>query len=232
MRTSHWHNDAASLHTVAKKIIEEEKKIWIPTIRLPFDGCSTAKRIRPAREITVDAVTLANPFHEATPSIFIKSGGRTLMIDIQSEYTNKNEKWDAVRKRKISALQIDLSKTEKTFSKYVLRYIVLGNSHEKRWVHNVWVEHEKEHLMRAAKKRNVFPFSHGLDIVNCPLHKREWRGIFYTSASKDCVACEFFLAKFPGGKKYDFIFCTGEKLIACKQDLSLSRTELEQKYLQ
>lgn len=208
----------SSLHLAAKEILSKATSITLPAVYLSFPNSGKDRELLcPAKTIPIDSVDLERRFHDVVPDIVIHAGGKELFVEIYVTHAIDTAKLAKLKQMRISTIEIDLSKREKSLTYQELGDILLGDSEEKSWKYNALADHWLQRFYRAADRRAIVSHGLALHINNCPLRMRTWRGKPYANYIDDCFYCAYCISSEHQGS----ILCSGKSLIAKVKDFSI-----------
>ena len=103
----------SSLHLAAKDILSRAKKMVIPPVYVEFPQSSKSKQLLYLeKKISFDHVELEKRFDDIIPDIVVYSGDKYFFIEIYVTHPIDDEKLKKLKGKKISTIEIDLSKAE------------------------------------------------------------------------------------------------------------------------
>lgn len=137
-----------ALHQLAKQIIKEEKKLFVPQKEIPISE-SGIRDISEEMEkgipkfvlqnsVSIDAksVELEKYLEIFTPDVFVKTEGEELFVEIFVSHSVNEDKKNKAIEYGTAMLEIDLSTFAKTpLSSDELRDIILNSEKHKRWIY-------------------------------------------------------------------------------------------------
>jgi len=183
----------ASLHMLAKNIIEKEMNLVIPEVMLNFKTGDYEFKNYPAQLVKFDYIELEKRVDNIIPDIILHYGNKTLIVEIFVTHKIDEIKLKKIRTLGISTIEIDLSKINRNISEDDLKKILMTDCAEKKWVFNSYVDNIYKNLMYKAKKFSIIERGLALHVDYCPRRIRCWRGKFYANVIDDCFGCEYFL---------------------------------------
>jgi hypothetical protein len=162
------HAYETSLHYDAKRIIEEEKRIILPSRKALFDTSNLngfyflgfdLKNFGKidSRQYKVDNVILEKKLHNIIPDIECTINGGIMLIEIAVTSKVQSEKQKKIQEIGLPVIEIDLSKLNRTIEKEELAFYVLDNIKNKTWFENK----EDDELIEILKQK----------------HNQIWKGI-------------------------------------------------------
>ena len=212
----------SSLHLAAKDILSRAKKMVIPPVYVEFPQSSKSKQLLYLeKKISFDHVELEKRFDDIIPDIVVYSGDKYFFIEIYVTQPIDDEKLKKLKEKKISTIEIDLSKEKRDISVEELSDILLKSSDRKSWKYNAvsdkWYRHfEKDASDELPLKR------HGggtYYVDRCPLQDLNWTN--YANVRDDCMRCVYCIS-YSRGKN---LLCSGRKRISTIADFSISKEE-------
>lgn len=213
-----------SLHLLAKEILSEIGEIILPPVNI-MNSCSNML-ISNARKIKIDYVELEKTTDNIIPDIIVHSSNRRLIIEIRVTHKVDNAKIEKIKNIGISALEIDLSKYNKSISKSELKDILI-DSNNKSWLYNTVAEKYFKALCFFSEEKAVIRRSFASHVDYCPIKAREWHGKPYANFIDDCTSCEYLVkinshTIINNYNQFDekiSIICAGKNKISKKEDL-------------
>jgi len=219
---THPHPNETVLHKLAKQIILDAKKIWLPKISLGLVIPSATILIRNASYHQVKNAFAECKVDDIRPDVILEIGDTRLIVELLVTHAVDEVKREKIKRLDISAIEIDLRNTD--IDDKVLEKILLEESERKRWLYSkLAVEKSKEYLQECIELQYD-----ELSYVDCPILIRNiYRECSNANYQIDCTSCPFLLG-------YDndngIVLCLGEKLIANADDLKLDIQERRKRY--
>lgn len=162
-----------AIHMAAKKVIEDAGYIILP--KLGCEIINGRKRLLfKDTKVRFDQIRLEKRFHDIVPDIIIQKDGHQLCIEIFVTHEVDEEKRKKIETNKLSAIEIDLSKTDRAINFESLKAEVINSTDNKKWLFNArrYELHSKVLNSSIAKEIRSLG-SGGMRIVlQCPLHYR------------------------------------------------------------
>lgn len=212
----------SSLHLAAKDILSRAKKMVIPPVYVEFPQSSKSKQLLyPEKKISFDHVELEKRFDDIIPDIVVDSGDEHFFIEIYVTYPIDDEKLKKLKEKKISTIEIDLSKEKRDISVEELSDILLKTSPQKSWKYNAVSEKWYQQFEKASDKMPLTQRGLALHVDGCPIGIRNWKGKNYANFVDDCTGCEYCFSYAHEG----YILCSGRERIATKKDFLISKEE-------
>lgn len=212
----------SSLHLAAKDILSRAKKIVIPPVYVEFPQSGKPKELLyPKKEIPVDRVELEKRFDDIIPDIVVYSGDKYFFIEIYVTHPIDDEKLKKLKEKKISTIEIDLSKEKRDISVEELSDILLNSSPQKSWKYNAVSEKWYQQFEKASDKMPLTQRGLARHVDGCPIGIRNWNGKNYAYFIGDCTGCEYCFSYAHEG----YILCSGRERIATKKDFLISKEE-------
>lgn len=167
--------------------------------------------------ISIDNVILEKRLHKYIPDVIVFSKDKKLIIEIAVTHFVGRNKLDKIRESNISALEIDLSNLGNDFKLGDLETLIVDNIQNKEWLNNCFAEEQRrkkqEYITKKIIVKNkkaqaqerelwykkfyknvtlrIISNNHKvMQIENCPLRKREFKGQYYANIKLDCFQCE------------------------------------------
>lgn len=212
----------SSLHLAAKDILSRAKKMVIPPVYVEFPQSGKSKElISKEREISIDDVKLENRFDDIIPDIVVDSGDEHFFIEIYVTHPIDDEKLKKLKEKKISTIEIDLSKEKRDISVEELSDILLNSSPQKSWKYHTESDELYQQYKKASDKMPLTQRGLALHVDGCPIGIRNWKGKNYANFVDDCTGCEYCFSYAHEG----YILCSGRERIATKKDFLISKEE-------
>jgi hypothetical protein len=212
----------SSLHLAAKDILSRAKKMVIPPVYVEFPQSGKPKELLyPEKKIDIDYVKLENRFDDIIPDIVVDSGDEHFFIEIYVTHPIDDEKLKKLKEKKISTIEIDLSKEKRDISVEELSDILLKTSPQKSWKYNAVSEKWYQQFEKASDKMPLTQRGLALHVDGCPIGIRNWKGKNYANFVDDCTGCEYCFSYAHEG----YILCSGRERIATKKDFLISKEE-------
>lgn len=136
----------SALHLLAKQVIADRKRVWVPEIPLFTDGSDPWKVFRPARVVGLDSVQLETSLEGFVPDITAVVGGETVLIEICVTHAVEEPKANAAHKHGWTMLEIYLGDLlGQDFSEDTVTKRLQGDGAVARWI-----RHEAAIQMRVS----------------------------------------------------------------------------------
>jgi hypothetical protein len=167
--------------------------------------------------IPIDNVILEKKLHKYIPDVIVFSKEKKLIIEIAVTHFVGRKKLDKIKESNISALEINLSNLGNNFKLEDLETLIVENVENKEWLNNCFANEQRrkkqEYIIKKinaenketqAQERELWYRNYYknvttriisnnrkvLQIENCPLRKREFKGQYYANIKSDCFMCE------------------------------------------
>ena len=194
----------------------------IPPVYVEFPQSGKPKElISKGREISIDDVKLEKRFDDIIPDIVVDSGDEHFFIEIYVTHPIDDEKLKKLKEKKISTIEIDLSKEKRDISVEELSDILLKTSPQKSWKYHTESEKWYQQFEKASDKMPLTQRGLALHVDGCPIGIRNWKGKNYANFVDDCTGCEYCFSYAHEG----YILCSGRERIAKKKDFLISKEE-------
>lgn len=197
-----------ALHLMAKDIIFEQKKLFIPAVYLNFDEHKKTKAYE-AQELPIDSVELEKSAGDIIPDLVCIAKGKKFFIEIAVTHFVDEAKLDKIRRIGASTMEINLGKMDRALSREALAHLLLSNNEQKTWIYNSKAEVIVQEIRNLAQRKQTYTRGLHPKIRYCPRNDRK----YYPDADLlgDCIYCNHFV----GG--LEEALCTGnskEALVA------------------
>ena len=203
------------LHLLAKEILYETNEILLPPVKLSNEPNTTHIQLYKEYKIkNFDNVYIEKQTDDIIPDLIIEKNNRKLLVEIYVTHKVDDIKLKKIRNIGISAIEIDLSKTDKSISKQKLKYLLLNNNENKRWLYNSKSEKMFTEICKNSEIKRVFHRGFAAHIDYCPIEARTWKGKRYTNLPyanlvDDCFSCQY-LIKYYDDSINEYIVCNGK----------------------
>lgn len=203
-----------ALHIMAKDILENEKRIKLPKVEIQIGMNRSA--ISEDRFIEFDEVTLEKRLESIVPDILIRKADKYLIIEIY--VTNKvgDEKQKAIENKGVSAIEINLSKLNKSITKVDLRRVLIDEVDCKYWIFNkIAFDYEQKLFSLCEKRQEIERYGHCKYFV----------GIYEGHSISLCYKCDYNMREWKvdmdvkNGDVFDYILCSAKTGIKTFNDL-------------
>lgn len=212
----------SSLHLAAKTILSRSEKMVIPPVYVEFPQSGKPKElISKERGIPIDDVKLEKRFDDIIPDIVVDSGDEHFFIEIYVTHPIDDEKLKKLKEKKISTIEIDLSKIKRDISVEELSDILLKSSDRKSWKYHAVSEKWYQQFEKASDKMPLTQRGLALHVDGCPIGIRNRKEKNYANFVDDCTGCEYCFSYAHEG----YILCSGRERIATKKDFLISKEE-------
>ena len=212
----------SSLHLAAKDILSRSEKMVIPPVYVEFPQSGKPKElISKERKIPIDDVELEKRFDDIIPDIVVDSGDEHFFIEIYVTHPIDDEKLKKLKEKKISTIEIDLSKIKRDISVEEFSDILLNSSPQKSWKYHTesgkWYRHFEKNASDESPLKRHGGGTYYVD--RCPLQDLNWTN--YANVRDDCMRCVYCIS-YSRGKN---LLCSGRKRISTIADFSISKEE-------
>lgn len=176
-----------ALHILAKKILENEKKIYIPPVKIHFFNGGTNWTISKARWIKVEEIYQEKSLGSVVPDLFARFKERPLAIEIY--VTNKTDeiKINKYQELKMSAIEINLSNVSHNPEIEELKKALFSPSNY-YWLYNSKQNEITNNLVHFSDQLPNEHFGFVTDWSDCPYSQIQDVLPFET-----CFSCEYCL---------------------------------------
>lgn len=215
-----------SLHMAAKEILSNSKSFMIPETIIRFERSYKTIKLSDCKEIKIDNVVLEKRSGGVIPDIVIKSGGKTLFVEIFVTHKVDDNKLKNIETLDISTIEIDLSKEKNMITEEKLKDILLNDVIHKKWIYNSLVNKCRKRFLNCSKKKRIKEFGLSKVCMNCPLEYRLFEGtIPYANFIDECSYCDFLVKS-----TNKWVYCTADAGYSELSDFNLSYEERNKKY--
>ncbi len=151
-----------ALHLAAKEIIEKEKYFVIPPLKIENPNSNFEKiSLFESRKISFTDVRLEVSLSDIKPDLIIYIGEKKLMIEIAVTHFVDKEKYEKIKLKNISTIEVDLKSLKDGFTYQDLKRMVLDSINNKEWIYNTkknelenkYFNDYKEQLQYAEEQR-------------------------------------------------------------------------------
>lgn len=206
----------SSLHLAAKEILSKAKRITLPPVYVVFpDSYKKDELVCEAKEIAIEKVELEKRFGDVIPDVVVYAGGKQFFVEVYVTHRIDDEKLNKLRNADISTIEIDLSKKKSITSLEELTGLLLHDSEDKKWKYNSVANRYLQLFYQAADKKDYTARGATMQIDNCPINSRIWKGKPYANFVDDCLYCKYCISH---SYRKGFL-CSGRRRIATIQDI-------------
>lgn len=177
-----------ALHLAAKEILQQSREIVLPAVDVHFKSHRTM-RLAPEQRYAMDRAELERRVGSVVPDVLAFIQGRPIAIEIRVTHAVDASKAASYSRRRLSAIEIDLSAHARDFAIPNLTPLVVGAGPHKRWVYNAAAEARRREILATGKKLKAVERA----VYDCPLRKRVWNGRACAHVINDCLYCEHAL---------------------------------------
>ncbi|HJW99083.1 MAG TPA: competence protein CoiA family protein [Terriglobales bacterium] len=143
------HAAETALHRLAKEIIEQQRKLWLPDVTARYR--KETHQLYPAGSVNFTGVqSEARHLHEIVPDLLLELDDRILLVEIWVTHSCDEAKRNELARKGIATLEIDLSKFPRSATREEVARAVLKEA-DRRWVYHPKIEAEIA-AMRAANE--------------------------------------------------------------------------------
>lgn len=211
-----------SLHLAAKEILSKASRIVLPAVYIQFPNSPKASELYcESKEIKIEKVELENRLQDVIPDVVIYAGGKQLFLEVYVTHAVDDVKLKKLKEADISTIEIDLSRKERSISLEELQDVLFNDNEEKKWVYNSVANKYLQCFYASADRRNIILRGLSLQVDDCPIEVRTWRGKPYANYTDDCIGCKYCLSYPSNG----CILCSGRERVATVEDLHLSKDD-------
>ena len=212
----------SSLHLAAKDILSRAKKMVIPPVYVEFPQSGKPKElISMEREISIDDVELEKRFDDIIPDIVVYSGDKYFFIEIYVTHPIDDEKLKKLKEKKISTIEIDLSKIKRDISVEELSDILLKASDRKSWKCNAVSDKWYQRFVDFSDELPLTRLGAGTYVDRCPLGVPGLNRTYYANVRDECMRCKYCIS-YSRGKN---LLCSGREWISTIADFPISKEE-------
>ena len=204
-----------SLHLLAKEILSETGEILLPPVKLCGESHTTNVFLIGRHRIkSFDNVYTEKRTGDIIPDLILEKNKRELIVEIYVTHKVDDAKLQKIKDLGISAIEIDLSQTEKSISKQELKDLLLNSIENKRWLYNSKAEEKFIEICKNSEIKPIFHRGFASHIDYCPREVRTWNGRRYTNLPyanlyDDCSDCKYFI-KYYNDDDNEYIICNGK----------------------
>lgn len=212
----------SSLHLAAKDILSRAKKMVIPPVYVEFPQSGKPKELLyPEKKIDIDYVKLENRFDDIIPDIVVDSGDEHFFIEIYVTHPIDDEKLKKLKEKKISTIEIDLSKEKRDISVEELSDILLKASDRKSWKCNAVSDKWYQRFVDFSDELPLTRLGAGTYVDRCPLGVPGLNRTYYANVRDECMRCKYCIS-YSRGKN---LLCSGRERISTIADFPISKEE-------
>lgn len=212
----------SSLHLAAKDILANARRMTLPAVYVSFpDSYKKDELVCKPKEIQIDKVELERRFGDVIPDVVVYAGGKQFFVEIYVTHCIDDEKLAKLKKADISTIEIDLSRKCSITSMQELKDLLLGESAEKKWKYNSVSERYLHAFYKVADKREIVSRGYAMQVENCPIRSRVWRGKPYANYIDDCIYCKYCISSSHEGE----MLCSGRQRIATVNDFKIPESQ-------
>lgn len=144
------HATETALHKLAKEILNEERRLWVPEVTAEHEGVFLPKHR--ARYLDLEDAILEKPLEGMVPDVMVRKSGRELLVEIFVTHRCGAEKIGRIRARGSAALEIDLSRLPRDAPKDVVARAIIRQA-PRQWLFNSRLEAAKAELTASILRR-------------------------------------------------------------------------------
>jgi len=208
------------LHIMAKSILEQEKKILLPKVEIRFELFAASITSEP-RLVPITDVTLEKRLGDFVPDLLVQISGKFVIIEILVTHKVDDLKLNKIKDSQISAIEIDLSKFDRSITLEELRDILINRVDNKSWIFNGVSEYYMRKWLALCEYKKTVYRGYALHVDMCPIRARIYKGKPYANVMDDCSSCEFCLGLIQQNPDKDTktLLCCGATKIKTYDDL-------------
>lgn len=215
------HGVESALHIMAKEILEEERKLFLPEVAIQLPHYNDYKAVLYKNGLMeFDSVTLEKRYQGIVPDILVSKGNRRLIVEIYVTHKVDGQKLALIKDSCTSAIEIDLSIFEQMPSREELRDILINHDGFKMWLYHKKRDFYLEKWRSLCEEMPSILHGWVIHVANCPLKKRHWQGRHYANLCDDCWHCDYYFWNRCDEKGNETgILCAGKNNIKTLEDL-------------
>lgn len=161
-----------ALHLFAKEVLEKNKIITIPEVKVFFSESSTkvsdlkyiegnryqyknlvSKLISKSKKIIFERVEVEKVIDDIKPDIVLYSGDKKLLVEVKVTHPIDYYKKEKIIKKDLSTIEIDLSGVDfYNFDKEAVEKEILYGVSNKFWIHNSYAANKLKTILEDNKK--------------------------------------------------------------------------------
>jgi len=186
------HGAETALHMAGKDILEKNKYIKLPPVRVVHPNNPKKHRvIYDEKKIFAEKVIVEKKFGEIVPDVLFYYNNVPLIIEIVVAHDVNSEKLSKIQKMGISALKIDLSKIKRSFDYEALTHNIIEQTHHKTWLYNVKALKFMEDFYTHVEKKPIKEEENILFVEDCPLISTQLKGKRKAYLEEECRVCKY-----------------------------------------
>ncbi len=139
-----------TLHRLAKEVIAANRSILLPEALAVLGQAS--ERVAGSVTFRYDGAELEVDIGAIRPDVVIRGRGRELAVEVAVTHVSDAAKIDALRRRGLAAIEIDLSRAPRHATRGEHTDLILCSA-PRRWLHNVRVEQAMARLRADEARR-------------------------------------------------------------------------------
>jgi len=156
------HGLQTAMHLAAKEILDEERRMWLPALRIERTGDGPHGPVIVKREIgrdqmvVLEDVVLERKLDQVIPDLSVRIKGKPLLIEIAVTHFVDTEKLARIRAMGLPVLEVDLSGLDRSAAIDVIREAVIFGEQCKSWLYTPkaeGVDSELEHALQQEIER-------------------------------------------------------------------------------
>lgn len=180
------------IHLAAKKVIEEVGYILLPKLKAWIINTRETLLFDQIK-LHFDKIDLEKRHHDIIPDILLEKAGHKLCIEICVTHAVDDQKRKKIIERKLSTIEIDLSKFDRSFDLGSLKEMVVNSVENKKWIFNLKRHNFHASILKSSIARNIITRGFANHIDYCPIPARVWKGKPYANFTDDCVGCKYLV---------------------------------------
>lgn len=131
------HAKESILHKLAKEILEDNKKITLPELKVNV-GEYGLKQLISIQEFNADNVETEKYFGDFRPDVYMENNEQSVAIEIMVTHPVDDEKKDKIKEKGLSLIEIDLrSLIDKEFTREDVKELVIEKTVNKEWLYHI-----------------------------------------------------------------------------------------------
>ena len=181
-----------SLHLIAKEIIVSSGGLFLPALQfMPPVNITESKKIylEQPRLYNLDSAVKEIDMGSIVPDILVDSQGMQILVEIYVTHKVDEAKLKKIRGLDISAIEIDLSKCSREFSREELKQRLIHDISCKKWL---W-HRARENLNLALMQWSLAVPHENKLYVSCPLKGCRRGDGRFADVEKECSRCGYYV---------------------------------------
>jgi len=145
-----------ALHLAAKEIVEKEKKLMLPPLKVTIPNECPAIILSQVQMASFDRVEVEMTLDHIRPDLILYAGNKKLVVEIAVTHFVDDIKSEKIKQLGLSTIEIDLRSIKDGFTEKDLIALVIYSVDNKKWIYNAkQTELTNKYLQTKKEKKQA-----------------------------------------------------------------------------